>query len=70
MDGKLDQGKRFLYDMVTVKFVVYRCTYKDPENRAVLDCLLREVKALNPSYITEHIKGIYRWLKGFIAYSH
>ncbi|XP_065915539.1 uncharacterized protein [Dysidea avara] len=32
-------------------------TYKDRQNQGVLDRLIREVKALNPVYLTEHIKG-------------
>ena len=60
--GKLDPGKCF-FSVYVWHFSnnLCRCTYKDCENRAVLDCLLREVKALNPSYITEHIKGTCAW---------
>ena len=33
-------------------------TYKDSHNQTVLDRLVREVKALNSVYLTQHIKGI------------
>ena len=34
-----------------------RVTYLDQQNQAVLDRLLREVKALNPVFLNRHIKG-------------
>ena len=39
-------------------FLPFRVTYKDSVNQSVLDRLLREVKALNPEFLTQHIKGI------------
>lgn len=35
----------------------FRVTYKDPKNQAVVDRLIGEVKALNPEFLTQHIKG-------------
>ena len=34
-------------------------TYRDSSNQAVLSCVVREVKALNPVFLTQHIKGLY-----------
>ena len=35
----------------------FRVDYHDPHNEAVLDRLLREVKALNPVFLNRQIKG-------------
>ena len=32
-------------------------TYKNTENQKVLNLLVKEVKALNPEFLTQHIKG-------------
>ena len=43
---------------VDCHFTSSRVTYKDSTNQAVVDRLIREVKALNPEFLTQHIKGI------------
>ncbi len=46
---------------VTVGIILlcfFRVTYKDRRNQVVLDRLVREVKALNPTYVSQHIKGL------------
>ena len=41
--------------MVKNLFLLYlRVTYKDNPNQAVLSRLVREVKALNPAFLTQH----------------
>ena len=39
-------------------------TYKDSQNQAVVGHIVREVKALNPNFLTQHIKG------SIISYAH
>ena len=34
-----------------------RVTYNDPANQRILNRLLKEVKALNPEFLTQHVKG-------------
>ena len=34
-----------------------RITFKDPHNQSVLNVLIQEVKALNPAFLTQHIRG-------------
>ena len=36
----------------------FRVTFRDSRNQAVLQKLIQEVKALNPMFLVEHIKGI------------
>ena len=51
-----------------------RVTFKDKKNKAVVNTLVREVKALNSTFLTEHIKGM--WEGGLLlsswiaAYGH
>ena len=40
------------------KLLYVRVTYKDSLNQAVLNRLVGEVKALNPVFLTQHIKGL------------
>ena len=47
----------------------YRITYKDRHNQTVANKLLKEVKSLNPEYLTEHIKGIAIDNKTIFAYT-
>ena len=49
----LDGG---MYKILLYVFI-YRVTYKDACNQSVLSCLVREVKALNEVFLTQHIKG-------------
>ena len=37
--------------------ICYRITYKDPHNQAVVNILIQEVMGLNPSFLTQHIRG-------------
>ncbi len=46
---------------VTVGIILlcfFRVTYKDRRNQVVLDRLVRKVKALNATYVSQHIKGL------------
>ena len=36
---------------------VCRVTFRSPENQAILNVLIKEVKGLNPSFSTQHING-------------
>ena len=42
---------------VSIFFHFSRVTFKDVVNQSVLGCLVREVKTLNPVFLTHHIKG-------------
>jgi len=35
-----------------------RKTFKDSDNQSVLNILIQEVKGLNPTFLTQHIRGM------------
>ena len=41
----------------TILLILAICYYKDPHNQAVVNILIREVMGLNPSFLTQHIRG-------------
>ena len=53
------------YVYATLPIVVAKCsvclifsvTFKDQHNQEVVSTLIREVKALNPPFLTQHIRG-------------
>ncbi len=57
-----------LFPLNLLLFFVFSTTFKDPENQSILDRLVREVKALNSVFLTQHIKGIsYYCTKSVVA---
>ena len=46
-----------LFMMLCAVLQLSRVTYKDPRNQVVVNRLILEVKALNPEFLTQHIKG-------------
>ena len=40
-------------------FLFNRKTFKDKHNQAILSRLVREVKSLNSTFLTEYIKGMH-----------
>ena len=36
---------------------VCRVTFRSPENQAILDILIKEVKGLSTNFLTQHIRG-------------
>ena len=63
LGGQLDQGKClaqisfFLIIASPIAFIFIRITFKSTANQGVVNCLVREVKGLNPEYKTEQIQG-------------
>ena len=49
---------------ITISFTI---TFRDPRNQAILQQLIREVKALNSMFLTEHIKGMWVYMSAFIC---
>ena len=61
-DNNLVLGKLFLYCFqqvhVVILFLPDRITFRSEPNQASLSHLVREVKALNPQFLGEHIIGM------------
>lgn len=57
---KIEQGQvEALHCCVVTCCHVYSVTYKDKHNQSILDAVVKEVKCLNTTFLTEHIKGRY-----------
>ena len=57
LENVLCATKLYLFQIFLLS-LDFSVTFKDPHNQHVVNTLIQEVKALNPSFLTQHIRGM------------